>query len=407
MIAFLRQNLRFLAAGLMLTAFSAFGQTWFISLFAGQIRATHGLSDGGWGSLYSLATLASAALLFARGSLADTMPLGRLAPLMAVGFALAALTLAFAPSLWVLGLAIFGLRFCGQGMFPHIALTAIGRWFRARRGRAVSIALLGHPLGEAVIPFVVLAIVAAIGWQTTWVLVAAFLVLAIAPALALLFARDRLADGETTADSAAGIGGRHWTRAEVLRGWQFRALLPAILTPGLIGTVVYFHQVHIAEVRGWTLPAMATGYPAYAGMTLIGTLATGWAADRFGAERLLPLALLPMGFGIGLIWASTGIPGWVAALGLLGLSQGLSNTLWGTLLPGLYGTRHLGSVRALVTTAMVFSTALGPAATGLLIDAGIDFPRQALVMAIWCAGFSLAAIPIARRLATETAGGLP
>lgn len=398
MFAFLRSNLRFLGAGLLLTLFSAFGQTWFISLFAGHIRAAHGLSDGAWGSLYSLATLASAGLLFLRGALADTMPLGRLAPLVALGFAAACLGLAFAPSLWVLGVALFGLRFCGQGMFPHIALTAIGRWFRARRGRAVSIVLLGHPLGEAVMPLSVLALAAAVGWRTTWVLAAGLLVLVIAPALSVLFARGRLSEGDAAGDSAAGLGGRHWTRTEALRGWQFWALLPAILTPGFIGTVVYFHQVHIAAVRGWTLPAMATGYPAYAGMTVLGALGAGWIADRFGALRLLPGVLAPMGLGIALIWWSPVIPGWVVALGLLGLTQGLSSTLWGALLPGLYGARHLGSVRALVTTAMVFSTALGPGLTGLLIDAGVGFPRQALVMALWCAALTLAAVPIARRL---------
>jgi sugar phosphate permease len=168
MFSFLRQNLRFLGAGLLLTLFSSFGQTWFISLFAGHIRAAHGLSDGGWGSLYSLATLASAGLIFLRGGLADTMPLGRLAPIIAIGLAASGVAFAFAPSVWVLGLALFGLRFCGQGMFPQIALTAIGRWFRARRGRAVSIVQLGHPLGEAVLPLTVLAISAVIGWQMTW-----------------------------------------------------------------------------------------------------------------------------------------------------------------------------------------------------------------------------------------------
>lgn len=398
MFSFLRQNLRFLGAGFLLTLFSAFGQTWFISLFAGQIRAAHGLSDGGWGSLYSIATLAAAGLLFLRGALADTMPLGRLAPAVAIGLAASGVALAFAPSLWVLGLAIFGLRFCGQGMFPHIALTAIGRWFRARRGRAVSIVQLGHPLGEAVLPLTVLAISAAVGWQMTWVLVAGLLVLVIAPALSLLFARGRVSEGDAAGDSTAGIGGRHWTRAEVLRGWQFWALLPVILTPGFIGTVVYFHQVHISQVRGWTLPAMATGYPVYAAMAVLGMLGAGWVADRYGAARLLPVALVPMGSGIALIWWTSGIPGWVAALGLLGLTGGLSGTLWGAILPGLFGTRHLGSVRALVVTAGIVSSAIGPAVTGILIDAGIDFPRQALYMALWCAALSIAMIPIERRL---------
>jgi MFS family permease len=127
-------------------------------------------------------------------------------------------------------------------------------------------------------------------------------------------------------------------------------------------------------------------------------LGAGWVADRYGAARLLPVALVPMGSGIALIWWSTGIPGWVVALGLLGLTGGTSGTLWGAILPGLFGTRHLGSVRALVATAGIVSSAIGPAVTGILIDGGIAFPRQALFMALWCAALSVTMIPIARRL---------
>ena len=84
MLRFLIDNRRWLGTGLLLTFASSFGQTWFISLFAGQIRAAYGLSDGGWGAIYTLATLAAAGLLLARGSLADTMALSRLAPAVAV-----------------------------------------------------------------------------------------------------------------------------------------------------------------------------------------------------------------------------------------------------------------------------------------------------------------------------------
>lgn len=134
MIRFLRDNVRWLGAGLLLTFASAFGQTWFISLFAVFIKERHGLTDGSWGSLYTAATLASAALMFWRGGMADSVPLSRLAPGVALVFAAAALGMAWAPSVLVLGVVLFLLRFCGQGMFSHIAMTAMGRWFDAKRG---------------------------------------------------------------------------------------------------------------------------------------------------------------------------------------------------------------------------------------------------------------------------------
>lgn len=400
MFGFLRDNLRWLGTGFLMTFAAAFGQTWFISLFAGEIKAVHGLSDGGWGSLYTIATLASAGLLFWRGGLADTMPLARLAPVVALGFAASCLTFAFAPGIVFLCVALLGLRFCGQGMFGLIAMTSMGRWFRARRGRAVAIAGFGHSAGEALLPLPTILLTGLIGWRGTWVVVAALLALALAPALAALLARGRLPVGSVAdGEAPAGLGGRQWTRREVLGHWLFPALLPILLTPGFIGTVVFFHQVHIADVKGWTLAAMAPGYAVFAGLTVASSFAAGWAADRFGPARLLPWLLVPTGLGIALLGPVDHVAGWFAVLALIGLTQGMSGALWGTFLPTVYGTDHLGAVRSLVTTVMVISTAIGPGITGVLIDRSVSFPEQGLAMGLWCLALSLAGYAIMRRLA--------
>ena len=115
MLTFIRQNSRWLGAGLLLTFASSFGQTWFISLFATEIKLEFGLSDGAWGSLYTAATLSSALLMFWLGSLADKIALSRLAPAITLLFAIAALGFSFSSSLIMLGISIFLLRFCGQG----------------------------------------------------------------------------------------------------------------------------------------------------------------------------------------------------------------------------------------------------------------------------------------------------
>jgi MFS family permease len=100
--------------------------------------------------------------------------------------------------------------------------------------------------------------------------------------------------GRAAGSGSPGLGGVHWRRAEVLRHWTFWALVPFFLTPGFIGTVIFFHQVHVAEVKGWSLTAMATGYSTYAAATIATSFAAGWVADRFGPAVLLPVATLPM-----------------------------------------------------------------------------------------------------------------
>ena len=170
-----------------------------------------------------------------------------------------------------------------------------------------------------------------------------------------------------------------------------------------VGTVVYFHQSNISAVKGWAQAEMARGYPVYAALAIAAALFAGWACDRFGPERLLPVFLLPMALGVTLIGPAGQVGLWIAALGLLGATQGMASALWGALLPAVYGTRHLGAVRSLATTVMVVSTAIGPGITGILIDRGIDFPRQCLAMGIWCLGLGALGLVVLRRLRLEAA----
>lgn len=233
MIQFVRDNARWLAAGFLLTFTSAFGQTWFISQFADFIKDRHGLTDGSWGGLYTVATLSAAALMFWRGSLADTVPLSRLAPAVTLMFAVAAVALAWAPSVAVLVVALFLLRFCGQGMFSHMAMTAMGRWFEARRGQAVSLTNLGHPAGEIFVPLLVVMLIGGIGWRSTWLVVAGVLCLIVIPLLVLLLTEGRNPVGHWPAP--IGWSGFSLSALRVLAlqlGWPAKRLRMAKLATG-------------------------------------------------------------------------------------------------------------------------------------------------------------------------------
>lgn len=402
MMSFLIANARWLATGFLLTFASSFGQTWFISLFAGEIRAAHDLSNGGWGGLYTIATLASAALLFSRGALVDTMRLSRLALIVSLLFALAAGIMALSVNVWMLGVGVFLLRFCGQGMFPHMSITSMGRWFHATRGRAVALASMGHPLGEALLPLIFVALIGGIGWRMSWGVAALAILLVVVPLLTVLLAQDRQPTGEAQSpEASAGLGGAHWTRGMLVRHWLFWAILPLILTPPFIGTVLFFQQVNIAEVKGWTLAQMAPGYVFWASVSVVSALVAGWACDRFGPERLLPVIVVPMGLALLLLGPAEGYQVWFAVLAIGGVSMGAANAFLGAFLPRVYGTRHLGAVRSLQTVIMVISTAIGPGITGVLIDAGVIFPVQGVALGLWCLGLSAVMLPVSLRLARE------
>ena len=137
--AFLRENAPWLTAGVLLTFLSSFGQTFFISIFAGHIRADFGLSHGQWGGIYTVGTFVSALAMVWAGGLTDRFRVRVLAPVILVLTALACLAMALNPVWWGLFFVIFALRFSGQGMTSHIAVVAMARWFIASRGKALSI----------------------------------------------------------------------------------------------------------------------------------------------------------------------------------------------------------------------------------------------------------------------------
>ncbi len=400
---FYLENARWLGAGVVLTAATSFGQTFFISLFAGHIMQAYQLSHGEWSTIYLVGTLSSAVLLLQAGRLADVLTVRLLAALIITLYATVALGMAHNDSVWVLVLLIFGLRFCGQGMMGHIAVTAMARWFDSHRGRAVAFAGLGYALGEALLPPITIPVIDWIGWRETWIVAAVVMVFVVLPVVYWLLYRERTPRQHLEREVRAGLGGRHWTRPEVLRHWLVWAVMPGVITPSFIGTVIFFHQVHVAEVKGWELSTMALAYSFYAVTTVAASLIAGWAVDRFGAASLLPIFLVPLGIGAWLLGPVTAVSGWFAVLILIALTTGIANAMWGGFWAECYGTRHLGSIKSLAMAAMVFGSAIGPFITGWMIDFGVTFPDQCLWMALWCLMMCALFVGVFRRLRQERA----
>lgn len=386
---FFRENIRWLFAGLLLTFFSSFGQTYFISLVAGDLRAEFGLSHGDFGGLYMAATLCSALSLTYVGKVVDTLPLAVVAGGVVAGLALFSAGMAGVSSVAMLFVVLFGLRLFGQGMMTHVAMTAMGRWYDAQRGRAVSIASLGIQCGEASLPLVFVSLAGLAGWRGAWWMGVGVLVLVALPALMLLLRVERIPRGTVHSDER-DVPQRQWTRAEVLRDPAYWVISAGTLAPPFIGTTIFFHQVYLVELRGWSMELFASAFMAMSAMTISCALLAGHLVDRVTAVRLLPSFLLPLGLACVLLGSVAHPAAAFGFMALLGISYGFSSTLFGALWPEIYGTRHLGSIRSITVAMMVFASALGPGLTGYLIDAGIAYSTQVYAMAAYCLVAALA-----------------
>lgn len=401
---FLVSNARWLLAGVFLTFCSSFGQTFFIALSADQIRTDYGLSHGGFGGVYMIATLASAATLPFMGRIVDHISVSHTLLIIIPALALACVLMATSHHIAILLVTLYMLRLFGQGMMTHTAMTALGRWYVARRGRAVSIATIGHQLGEASLPIGFALLLLVLDWRSVWLLSAAFLLLV---ALPIAFGAMRTERIPRVKKGAAAEVLAGWTLAEVLRDPLFYVVLCGVLAPAFIGTSIFFHQVYLLELKGWSREGFAASFAVMAIATSGCALIAGVLVDRFSAKQLLPFFLLPLGLAC-MVMASANLIGMaVVAMALLGISYGFSSTLFGAYWPEVYGVAHLGAVRSLTVAAMVLSSALGPGITGAFIDYGVSFPTQLWFMAVYCFAASVVLFVASRKVMEREALAVP
>jgi MFS family permease len=401
-LQFLRRNAPWLGAGFLLALLSTFGQTAFVAVFAGELMERHGLSEGGWGLIYAAGTTLSAATMIWAGALADRVALPRLAAWVLAGLAVTCAAMAAAPGAWALVPLVLGLRLFGQGMLSHIALVAMARWFVATRGRAIAFAALGFSAGQAVLPLLFTALLPRVGAGALWLLCGAICLAAILPARRLL-SLPRQAEARATEigadgrDATAGLSGRHWTRAEVLRSGLFWALVPALLASPSFGTAFFFFQTHLPEAKGWSQIGFVALFPLIMAAATASTFLSGPLIDRHGARRLFAPSLLPMGAAFAVLAWAPSLAWAVPGVLLLAVTQGTMATVSVALWAELYGTRHIGSIKAAAAAVMVAGTALGPGLVGAGIDAGMDFPEQMPWIALSFAAAAAAAYLALRR----------
>jgi MFS family permease len=362
-------------SGALLTLLSSFGQTFFISIFAAEIQTEFSLSHGSWGGIYALGTTTSAVVMIWAGGLTDKFRVRTLGPAVLLLLAFACLLMAFNPYAWFLPIVIFALRLSGQGMTTHIALVAMARWFVAARGRALSISALGFSVGQAVLPIIFVMLLGVMDWRILWIF-AAFISLAGVPLLIRLLRQERTPQSMANENPSFGMDARFWTRIDAIRHPLFWCMVPSILGPSAFNTAFFFHQVHFAGLKDISHVTLVAQFPLYTAVSVGAMLLSGWGLDKVGTPRLIPFFQVPMIAAFIVFGLAENLYGIVIGFVMLGLTAGASATLPSAFWAEFYGTKYIGSVKALAAAVMVLGSAIGPGITGLLIDYNVGLEIQ-------------------------------
>ncbi len=376
-------SLKVIIFGFTFTFFSCFGQSFFIGLFNSSIRETLSITHGQFGTIYASATLFSSLLLIWIGKKIDDVNVLKFAIFVILLLSFSSFFFSKTSSVAFLFVAIFLMRFSGQGLMSHTASTTISRYFTKSRGKALSIIWFGLSSAEFIMPVLIVYLLTLIVWQDLWVIFS-LIVLICLPLASYILVKDVKLD--TREGSQKKIlkeeNIKNWKRIEVLGDYRFYIVSLNMLAMPWIATGVFVYQSFVTNSKGWGEYTIAQSFMSYSIFSVITLVVAGYLIDKFTSRKLLIYMNIPLFLGTLVIIYFDAPQTAFLFLGLVGISNGLANLLGSSTWAEIYGVKYIGSIKALTTALMVFATAFGTALFGFFIDAGFSIEKIAFIAAI-------------------------
>ena len=377
-------SLKVIVFGFIFTFFSSFGQSFFLGIFNTSIRETLSITHGQFGSIYASATLCSSLLLIWVGKKIDDINIFRFAIYVTLLLSFSCFFFSKISSIVFLFIAIFLMRFSGQGLMSHTATTTVSRYFTKSRGRALSICWFGLSSAEFILPVLMVFLLSLTTWQNIWTVIALLILIFLPIASFFLVRTVKLDTRESTeGEEFKEENIKQWKRIEVIKDYKFYIVSMNMLAMPWIATGVFVYQSFISESKNWGPFVIAQSFMSYSVFSVITLLISGFLIDKFTSRKLLIFMNIPLFLStFVIIYFDAQFTAFIF-LGLIGISNGLANVLGSSTWAEVYGVKHIGSIKALTTALMVFSTAFGTALFGILIDIGFSIEKIAIISALY------------------------
>ena len=372
-------SLKVILFGFIFTFFSSFGQSFFLGLFNSSIRDALSITHGQFGTIYASATLLSSLVIIWVGKKIDDIDVFKFGTFVTLLLSFSCYFFSKVSSVTFLFIAIFLMRFSGQGLMSHTATTTISRYFTKSRGKALSTGWFGLSTAEFILPVFIIYLLTFMEWRNIWINIS-FVILLLPIISYLLIKKIKLDSREIDNNKdKKNINIKNWKRIEVIKDYRFYIVCANMLAMPWIATGIFVYQSFILSSKNWGPYVIAQSFMAYSILSVITLFIAGFLIDKFSSRKLLIYMNLPFLLSLFLIIIFDNPIVSFLFLGLIGISNGLANVLGSSTWAEVYGVKHIGSIKALTTALMVFSTAFGTAVFGLLIDKGFSIEQISMI----------------------------
>ncbi len=372
-------SLKVILFGFIFTFFSSFGQSFFLGLFNSSIRDALSITHGQFGTIYASATLLSSLVIIWVGKKIDDIDVFKFGTFVTLLLSFSCYFFSKVSSVTFLFIAIFLMRFSGQGLMSHTATTTISRYFTKSRGKALSTGWFGLSTAEFILPVFIIYLLTFMEWRSIWINIS--FVILLLPIISYLLIKNIKLDSREIDNNKnkRNIKIKNWKRIEVIKDYRFYIVCANMLAMPWIATGIFVYQSFILSSKNWGPYVIAQSFMAYSILSVITLFIAGFLIDKFSSRKLLIYMNLPFLLSLFLIIVFDNPLVSFLFLGLIGISNGLANVLGSSTWAEVYGVKHIGSIKALTTALMVFSTAFGTAVFGLLIDKGFSIEEISII----------------------------
>lgn len=297
----------------------------------------------------------------------------------------------FAASAWHLVLIYGILASVGFGGASGItASVAVTHWFQKKKGFALGLITAGSAAGQLVLVPLSLLLIEAMGWKLTVILLGTVLTLVIFP-LILLLLRDHPGELKATDGGGDRRPERKEEETKTEKGIYRRAMMTTqfwflaipyfvcgFTTTGLMDT----HLIPFAQFCGFSAQTTGAAVSLLAAFNILGTLLSGYIADRFRSNCFLAFLYGARGLTVCcLLFIDE--PFWLLAFaivfGLVDFATVAPTTLLAT---RYFQSRSIGVILGCLFMSHQVGSALGAYLPGLFFDLTGRYESSFLAAAI-------------------------